>query len=106
MAITVVDTKDNPLLTDLIKFANQVRDKQRYLEMQANNPNPNYEAGATPAETVKMIGDELDKLIARMLLDHKLQAQPTYCYNSRIWGALKAEYSKRRAQLDWMVQLG
>jgi hypothetical protein len=72
----------NPLLVDLLKLADKVRDKQRYLELRQRDSNPNYEAGSTPAEAVKAVGDELDLLIARFINDYTYHTAVTYSLNS------------------------
>lgn len=94
----------NPLLDELVKLSSKIRDKERYLEIRQRDSNPNWEAGSTPAEAVKAVGDELDSLIAKLMTDHTLLAPPTYSFGSKLWGAIRREKQARLWQGLWLVQ--
>lgn len=106
MTLTTLES-ENPLLDELVKLSNKVRDKQRYLEIRQRDSNPNWEAGSTPSEAVKAVGDELDLLIAKLVTDQKLIPAPNYSFGSKLWGALKRERARRWARFEqglWLVQ--
>ena len=65
----------NKLLDDIIKFRNELKDQQQYLERNGHITNPcrtNAEMTASAADTLKGLQDKLDMLIAKHIIDSGL----------------------------------
>lgn len=87
----------NNLIQDLLKFSENLHERQRYLERTKDMPRANIEMSALPSETVADISKEFDKLIAEYLAN---LTQPVPVVNY-MRGCIQRELKRRETM--WTI---
>ena len=91
------------LLQQIIAFSNRMHEQQVYLERATDDPQPNLEAAASPAEIVKRLTDELDMIIAAFLVDHALDR--SFPLKRHLKAHIQREKSRRVAIAQWILDV-